>query len=229
MRKTLTIAAVAALLFAGPAAASAAEGDEPTNDPYTPTTPFEPTLTGSTVTGVCDNDAPYISVNIQLTDPNGIATSNVAHLVLSDSQGNTIDLLLGELDENGNLQTTILWPGATVDEEGNATGWPGWAEVNGELVQTTGNFAWTRGSISAMIQVNPELPVPLSYPPATPLCNAGPHGTTTTPAGSGGTSVTGSGLAQTGVSPALLPIGVGAGLLALVGTGQIVGRRLAKR
>ena len=181
MRKAFMSASViAALLFSVSTSSSAAVADvTPTRvvaegtDGYTPDEPAEPTLAGSTAVGECDGDVPWISFAVELTDPDGQSTGNTARLVITDGS-NTATIELGELVD-GQLSGRVLWPGASVDAAGNPTGWPGWAFVDGQWVETDENFRWTRGNISATIIVNPEVAVPLSYPPSTPQCATDPR------------------------------------------------------
>ena len=182
---------------------------------YVPRTPpVEPSIAGSAATGVCDGDVPYIMYDVNLTDPDNKATSHTAYLTLSGG-GQSETFLLGEIVD-GQLSGTMLWPGASVGPNGEPTGWPGWIQVGGTWVQTDGNYGWTRGITSALITVNPETSVPLSYPPASPNCVTAPPGTPTPP-GTTTTSASGTGLAETGVSPVLLPLGVGSVLVILAG------------
>ncbi|SFR90649.1 LPXTG-motif cell wall anchor domain-containing protein [Agromyces sp. CF514] len=219
---TAGILLAAALVLVGGQAAYAEE-IPPSPDPgYVPEVPVEPSLGGSTAVGVCDNDAPYIFFSVELTDPDGVATSNFARLILSGAGGQTMEIPLGEL-QGGSLSGSVLWPGASVDENGNANGWPGWAFVNGQWVETTGNFAWTRSVSSAMIVVNPEVTVPLSYPPATPACTD-PGGST--PAGDMAVdTVNGESLPHTGVAAWTLPLGLAALGAAVVGLVLVLMRR----
>lgn len=138
-----------------------------------------PTLEGSFATGVCKADAPWIDWSIAMSDPYNRATSHHAYLVLTNgTETETLDL--GELvynatTEKWELSGSNLWPGASVDGDGNATGWPGWEQlVDGTWQTTTGNFAWVRDITTATVVVNPELTVDLAYPDATPDC-AGPE------------------------------------------------------
>lgn len=218
-RKTLSVVAVAAIIaVSAPVAASAAE-----EDPYTPEEPTAPTLAGSVAVGECIANVPYISYDVSLTDPDDQSPSHDASLVLSGG-GNTYSIPLGTLVDN-HLSGTVLWPGASVDGAGNPTGWPGWDFVGGEWVETDGNFAWTRGSISAVIHVNPEVSVPLSYPPATPNCAAVP------PTALSPESPTDAGdqaLAATGGSLPYVAGGVGVALLGLGAAAVFYRRRSAR-
>lgn len=204
--------AVAAVVALGAPAAAYAEPDD-----YTPTNPATPTLAGSTAVGICEKDAPWIAYNVTLIDPDAQATSNEARLVITDGT-NTSTIVLGTL-VNGSLSGRVLWPGASVNAAGEATGWPGWAFENGQWVEVPGNFRWTRGDITATIEVNPSLVVPLSYPPATPQCSANPHNPST------------ASLPATGMTAAVGPIAIAGGAALAVGLGflLVVRRRSARR
>ena len=204
------LAVVAIVALSAPTAAQAETDD------YTPTNPATPTLAGSTAVGVCEKDAPWIYYDITMIDPDSQATSNDATLILTDGT-NTATVTLGTLVD-GSLSGRALWPGASVDAAGEATGWPGWAFENGQWVEVPGNFAWTRGNITATIEVNPSLVVPLSYPPATPQCAAGPQNPST------------AALPATGMTAAVGPIAIaGAAALAAGGLFLALRRRAARR
>ena len=205
------VLALSALLILGGSAAANAEADD-----YTPTDPATPTLAGSTAVGECDRDVPWISYDISLIDTDGQFTTAQATLVLTNGEQST-SIALGAL-VGGELSGRVLWPGASIDAEGNATGWPGWAFENGQWVETEGNFRWTRGAITATIEVNPSVVVPVSYPPSTPMCAADPPRRGSAAA-----------LPATGVSAIVLPIAVVGVLAAITGILLVVGRRLARR
>ena len=213
MRRTLAAAALTlAITGLSAGAAFAADDDSP------PVTPTSPTLAGSTAGSACVGDVPYISYSVTLTDPDNVSTDHSVYLRLTDGS-NEFQTKLGDL-KNNKLSGTILWPGAKVDGNGDAAGWPGWAKVDGQWVETNGNYAWTRGNITASLIVNPELVVPVSYPTATSGC-ANP--TAVSPE-SPGTSA----LATTGGTVSLVAAGIGVGALA-VGLGLTMRRRRAQR
>lgn len=229
MRKSALFSfAIAAMLCLTPSAAYAATpaSNDSTGsngaEGYTPNEPDEPTLAGSTAVGECVRDAPWINYFVELTDPDNQATDHTASLVISDGM-NTETIVLGELVD-GTLSGKVLWPGASVDGAGNASGWPGWAFVDGQWVETDGNFRWTRGDISATIVVNPEVSVPLSYPPATPQCAAEPEQPALSSDSPDDPTVAGF-LPATGLGAALAPIAVVGGLLALLGLVVFAARR----
>ncbi|MBD7958598.1 cell wall protein [Microbacterium sp. Sa4CUA7] len=229
MRASCAAIALATLVVLGmPSAATAATGETASppravaasaatpapdqgDDGYTPDQPEEPTLAGSFAVGECERDVPWIDYAVELTDPDAQVATGTVTLTLSDGTNSTT-LTLGELVDN-RLSGRVLWPGAAVDAEGNAAGWPGWAYRDGTWVPTDGNFAWTRGAISAVLEVNPQLAVPLAYPPGTPECVTGPRFATA------GLAVTG------GTVAALLPLAIGGSVIVLGGAGLLLLRR----
>lgn len=222
MRKIIFAAAVAAaLVISAPLAASANdEVVDPATAPaqttdYTPDDPTTPSLAGSAAIGECARDVPWINYSVQLNDPDSISTSNTAVLVLTNGT-DSVEIALGELVDNS-LSGRVLWPGASVDGNGVANGWPGWTQnSSGAWVETNGNYAWTRGAFTASIKVNPELAVSLSYPQTTPECLAGPR------SGSG-SAVTS--LPLTGSDAAVLPLTLVGGAIVLAGVGALVLQR----
>ncbi|MCT9820049.1 LPXTG cell wall anchor domain-containing protein [Microbacterium sp. W1N] len=191
-------------------------GDVGVYAPPPPPPPREPSLVGSSVDVMCVRDAPVISYRVQLTDPDDTATGHDAVLVITDGV-NRVEIPLGDVS-SGALSGTLLWPGASVDDAGNGTGWPGWEYRDGEWVEVDGNFAWTRDRITASIEVNPVLAVPLAYPPATSAC-ASPT-VTGTPLASGSTP-----LAATGGDAAAVAVVAGAAVGAVVIGGVLLLRR----
>ncbi|QNO37531.1 hypothetical protein H4J02_00290 [Protaetiibacter sp. SSC-01] len=133
------------------------------------------TLTGSSVTGTCEADSPWIHYTVTLTDPYDQSTTRDARLILA-ANGESVTLDLGTIPDGATTLTgKVLWPGASVDPDtGAANGWPGWELVGGEWRPTPGNYAWTRVITDATLEVNPSLVVSLTYPPATPDCDTQP-------------------------------------------------------
>lgn len=214
MKKTIAALALAATIsLAAPVAAFA---EEPGG--YPPPPPVAATLAGSTATGECDGDVPWISYSVVLIDPDNQATDRTAELVLSKGS-RSVTIPLGELEGN-TLSGRVLWPGAGVDDQGNAIAWPGWEFKDGKWVETSGNYAWTRGAITAKLVVNPELQVPLSYPAATPECASGPLLSADAPTGSAAAV-----LPATGLGASLAPFAIIGGLAAIAGVVLLVLRR----
>ncbi len=234
MRKMiLSFIAAAVLVVGAPLAASAV--DEPpgatdsagTGDTagtaddtlgYTPRTPQQPTLAGTTVAPSCAADAPWIDYSVLLVDPQNLSTGHTATLVLSDGARSTT-LTLGTVTAGVPLTGRVLWPGASVGSDGRGNGWPGWAYVDGQWTTSDDNFGWTRRDITATVEVNPSLAVALSYPPSSPNCR-------TAPADIRAAAAAGAALPATGGDIALAAgVGVaGAGLIAMGGA-LVVRRR----
>jgi hypothetical protein len=128
-------------------------------------------LVGS-ITAQCVNDAPILHYEVTLIDPDHQSTGDVAVLTLSDGADSYVyDPALGTIHDGETLTGDRLWPGASVDADGNATGWPGWEFDGTTWQQTTGNFAWSRADgVTATISVNPEVVASVSYPPGDPNC-----------------------------------------------------------
>lgn len=210
----LSAVLVATLLSGGTTAALAAE----TSDTYAPDTPEGASLSGTAVMPSCEADAPWIRYSIVLDDPDNVATSHTAVLMMSNGTESTT-VPLGEVVD-GHLDGRVLWPGATVDANGRGNGWPGWTFENNAWAPTSGNFAWTRGDISAYVEVNPGMRVALSYPASSPDCLTAPAGMTS----AAGTSLPATG----GDTAALIPLAAAAGAL-VVGGGALLLTRRARR
>ncbi len=204
--------------------AAAEPGDPGSYAPPPP--PPTPSLVGSSVDVACVRDVPTIAYHVVVSDPGSLTGSGTAVLVLSDGV-NRVDVTLGDV-RSGSLDGTVLWPGASVDANGEANGWPGWVFRDGAWSETDGNYAWTRGAISATIRVNPEIQVALSYPPATSACVSPKVGGTLVSAGyrplvsAESTSLAATG-GQVGVVAAISAAAVGA--VALGGVVLVARRR----
>ncbi|SDS81108.1 hypothetical protein SAMN04489860_2427 [Paraoerskovia marina] len=138
--------------------------------------PTEPTLAGSVATGTCVADAPWLEYTVVVDDPDdqytGDKTGTIT-FVAPEGEENVVETI--QLDENLSASGSVLWPGASVDSEGSANGWPGWEQdADGTWAETTGNYAWARDLTHVTIDVNPSLTVDVSYPEATPECAAEP-------------------------------------------------------
>jgi hypothetical protein len=199
-------------------------GDWTLIDTPCPVEPSEPSLEGSAATGICEADSPWISYDVKLTDPENTVKARTASLVMTDGT-NTETIVLGDLKADGTLTGKALWPGASVDADGTANGWPGWALVGDKWIEVDDNFAWTRGDITAKLVVNPEVPVTISYPNASPDC-AGPK---STPGGQGGSPVAsnGTGLASTGFAGTT--IAIVAGVIVIAGVAFLVVARIRRK
>ncbi|MEH6591841.1 MAG: hypothetical protein V7746_16390 [Halioglobus sp.] len=123
-------------------------------------------------TPACQNDVPYLLYDVTAVGftPNNLATVEF----LEVGTGTVVTTYLNQPLTGGKL----LWPGATVDSAGNGTGWPGWIFSGGVWSQVPTTL---RPDLEVRISVNPSATVLISYPPATPACNASPPSARTTP------------------------------------------------
>lgn len=128
-----------------------------------------PTLTVS-ATPACVRDAPYVDYNAALL---GVGAPGGMTITWRKVTGEVVQVLTGQP-----LTGRLLWPGAAVDAGGNPFAWPGWALIEGEWVQINDGL---RPNMEILFQVNPSALATVSYPPATPSCNANPPNVVTTP------------------------------------------------
>lgn len=171
-------------------------------------------MSGSGAFTECVGNVPWIQFQVDVVDPDSQLTDQQVSLYLANG-ANSVELQLGTLTNN-HLSGRVLWPGASTDAAGNGTGWPGWEQMNGEWVETSGNFAWTRSNVTAELRVNPSLSVPLAYPEATAACAS--------PAGFALPLTEGPGLAATGSTVPAIALGVG-GAAVLLGGALVFKRR----
>ena len=144
------------------------------------------------VTSFCVKDAPFYSLTI--TPQNGNLFSSQEATVewfQADDQGNPI-LVDGKFVAAYNPDTKqpyvdtytltdgalsipqILWKGAAVDADGNATVWPGWEQPS-EGVWVQVDSGGVRPGMFAVVTVNPTTQTSVVYPPAAAPC-ANPPG-----------------------------------------------------
>jgi gliding motility-associated-like protein len=123
-----------------------------------------------TTTPVCRNDVPYMAYEVT---PNfNPASANELKVTWMNGDGSALNPAV-EITSLP-LQGELLWPGAVLDTDGNIIDWPGWYIDNGIWVQGADGFENTRPNAMLMFSVNPTETVTVSYPPASPFCNAVP-------------------------------------------------------
>lgn len=165
---------------------------------------------------VCRQGAPWLDYAVE---PQGTPDTTVT-LVWGDPSGpNSVT------QANLPLSGSVLWPGAVVDAQGNATDWPGWHLVNGQWVQGD-DWNWVRPTVPVTFTVNPQATVTVTYPPETAPCADPPRSEVL--AAEDSTAV----LAATGTSDAgpVMLVAIGVLLLGslLLGLRVIVRRRAAR-
>lgn len=139
----------------------------------TTTLPADPSIDVSGFRPVCIGDAPFISYTIA---PIGFTPADQsATLVIRSVDGTevgteTVDSLTGQ----------IIWPGASVDEAGNAIDWPGWKlAADGESWEPDPTDDLLRDGLTIEVTVDgaPPAIATVDYPPDDSAC-ANPPDTT---------------------------------------------------
>ncbi|PJJ08180.1 putative repeat protein (TIGR01451 family)/gliding motility-associated-like protein [Flavobacterium sp. 1] len=116
--------------------------------------------------GICINDVPYFSYTAtadNFTPVNGLT------LTWTDSNNNVIATMT-----NLPLNGKVLWPGATVDQNGNGTDWPGWVFADGKWSESADGFEGLRPTASITFTLNPSQTIIVNYPASDPMCTARP-------------------------------------------------------
>lgn len=159
MQKLMTmVASVAvAVAVAGPASA------------YPPGSTEPPQLVIRALAPTCVGDAPYIEYDVTgsgFTFP----VPFVATLTFRDING----VFIEERTVN-TPQGRVIYPGAAVDENGEAVDWPGWIRnADGFWVEGGDDAIWREG-LNVTISVNPSATAFVTYPPATSACASPPE------------------------------------------------------
>lgn len=121
-----------------------------------------PTLT-VTAAPICNRDTPFVDYNATVL---GVGAPSGVTITWQKLSGEVVRVLTGQP-----LTGRLLWPGAAVDPSGNPVAWPGWSFVEGEWIQVNDGL---RPDMRIVFEVNPSATTTVSYPPATPACNANP-------------------------------------------------------
>ncbi len=111
----------------------------------------------------CIRDTPYVDYTVHAV---GVAAPSGVAISWQKLDGTVVQTL-----NNQALSGRLLWPGAAVDASGNPTAWPGWLFSNGVWVQINDGL---RPDMRLVFTINPTSDIVVSYPPATPTCNAEP-------------------------------------------------------
>ena len=154
---------------------------------------------------VCVNDTPWFTYNIT---PSGTADTATLPIVMiwwtpeafanrdpSIPAGDTAAILAdgaSQVDpiaypagwQSGDPVTgQMLWPGASVDAQGNPTGWPGWTLGSDGVwkLDPSAPHYDLRAEAIVEIRINPTANEATVYPPATPNCSAQPPQPPVTP------------------------------------------------
>jgi LPXTG-motif cell wall-anchored protein len=210
--RALTVLALAlsgAVLSAG--ASTAAEPDltpcQAEAQGYSPSSPCQLTVQTQTQ---CTNNVPRIAYQAVVEGTN----ATTATITFINPTGADIVLT------NQPLSGTLLWPGATVDADGNATDWPGWTQLaSGEWIEGD-SFDWARPNLAMQFAVNPVTDAVVVYPATKPAC--GPTGG----ASSAGVTQVSHGISRlSSTGTTVTPLLAVAGGLVVVGLGALLAVR----
>ena len=131
-----------------------------------------------TATSLCVKDAPYLQYTI---NAHNLDVSNHTLTVSwADKNGTFVHADTAPIAVNGPVTGTLLWPGATVDSSGDATGWPGYRlalpgetpDWNGMVLDPTLATYGLRDHPLITFSINPHRTVTVAYPPASPDCTS---------------------------------------------------------
>lgn len=113
----------------------------------------------------CIKDAPYLVYSLRAEGtPNTTAT-----IVWGDPDGQ--HYTMSDLPLSGQ----VLWPGAAVDSQGNATDWPGWTLGSDGVTWSQGDeWSWVRPTVPVTFEVNPTAQVAAAYPAESMPCSDPP-------------------------------------------------------
>jgi hypothetical protein len=115
---------------------------------------------------VCIRDAPFISYTIVTVGFAPVDPS--ATLVIRTADGAVLDTLTVH-----DLSVQIIWPGASVDQAGNATDWPGWMRAaDGESWEPDPTDDLLRDGLTIEVTVDGAAPAiaTVDYPPDDSAC-----------------------------------------------------------
>lgn len=162
---------VGVLTVAGNALAGSVEPDDGGYVPggyVTTTTSAHPSLDVGAFSPVCVRDAPYISYTIV---PRGFTpTDESAQLVFIDRNGDTVETRVVD-----GLSGVTVYPGASVDANGDATDWPGWTRAaDGSWTLDPTDATLRDGLVIEVTVDGVSATTEVDYPAAGTPCN-GPH------------------------------------------------------
>ena len=127
----------------------------------------------------CVKDAPFVVYNIR---PIAFVPTEpiTATLTVRDVNGTLVETLVVN-----SLSGSFIFPGASVDANGNATDWPGWVQTNtGDWVVDPTDQILRQGLIIT-VEINPTAVAQVSYAPESSVCASPPQQTTLPRTGSG--------------------------------------------
>ncbi len=129
-----------------------------------------------TASTVCVKDAPYLDYTVV---PHNLSVAGrTMNVTWADKTGGVVTSVPVALAHDGQIDGSMLFPGAAVDTNGVGTAWPGWrAALPGEtpdwdgLVLDPSAYAYgLRDHPLVTFSINPHTTVTVTYPAATSSC-----------------------------------------------------------
>lgn len=134
-----------------------------TTVPRTPTN--EPTIDITALTPVCQNGAPYIHATV---DGSAELTGRTATIEFIDSNGDVVETHTRTFEPG--VLMSFIYPGASVDSNGDPTDWPGWS-FDGTNWVLDPSDDHLRDGLTVRISINPTAEGRVEYPAATEDCS----------------------------------------------------------
>jgi uncharacterized repeat protein (TIGR01451 family)/LPXTG-motif cell wall-anchored protein len=189
-----------------------------------------------TLVGECEDNAPYLFYEVTDAAPGELVT-----ITFINPDGDNV------VYSGLPLQGRVLWPGSAIDASGNPTDWPGWRFENGQWVEGD-EFDWVRPTVKVTVETDGDplsvarvlvgplasidrqavtvgSQVAVTYPDATPICDAPPVDVEEPAEPTVVAGVKASGLPQTGGGGVLQLFGLAGALLMLGAMAVAAGRR----
>lgn len=127
-----------------------------------------------TASSKCDKNAPWLDYNVT---PNFDATGMTAKIEWINSEGKVI-----QEDNNQPLTGTILFPGASLDINGNGAVWPGWEKQGTKWVEIDDRYGSMRlDGATVKVTVDSWKVVEITFPASTSTCYTVPPPPTVLP------------------------------------------------
>jgi hypothetical protein len=118
----------------------------------------------------CIRDAPYVVITFgNQPSLDGLTGSILFYAVTGELIG------VHSFTYHPNETLTYIYPGAEVDDEGNAIDWPGWLLNSAGFWVPDLSDAFFRDGLTVVAEINPTATANVTYPPQTSAC-ANPSG-----------------------------------------------------
>lgn len=118
-------------------------------------------------TSKCLNNAPWLDYSVT---PNYDATGKTAKIEWINSEGKVVQ------EDNGRpLSGSILFPGASLDIDGNGAAWPGWVKDGSKWIESDDRYGSLRKEgAKVRVTVDPWTIIDITYPASAGTCYTSP-------------------------------------------------------